>query len=585
MLAYRGLSRGDLSFPFPDKRFLGIRTNFVSQSARSSSFNYRTQDWLRLKAECVPDSGAVTYKLVKPNIKPFPLLITVDKKQRKKHSETFRKVAYFPTPLTPEQLLAEEAKRLKRTVSQLENDEPRSFRPRRAATTLARLSIEWEESSARVAQWRRKFQNFGELPREKADYAIEESLEVEISEQKDFVAAVDQKGLFNESASSSVDDTNKSSQMFMGDSDPTREAIPVVVGMMKPQQRKFRKLRRATRNLIAWIESLRPQKKLNFHLITLKDGTRQNVNMRPYLPFPEEFQPVPVIKEDEIVDLVQNAYGTRPALALKVDIHDMDKLPEELEKFDNYYYLRERLFARLREREKSLTAAKARKLHIDVGNKYSFGFRPAIRYHSNTLGNVFDATTRRRCRYGVWYLDRALWRKMEVTEEMKRPGASESDEAFERVTGQKPLQRMETPILDPASPELRDLCDLYTSKEFYKRLVARERAVPTWLEQCREMIEQDEREKRMSRTAPHGSEVWRKRRISRMHSVLHLRLKSTPHPHFPRRQRQSKANHVSVAKRMQSDAKKTLIKETAAMDSAPRIDTWCYDTLYKLEST
>lgn len=84
-----------------------------------------------------------------------------------------------------------------------------------------------------------------------------------------------------------------------------------------------------------------------------------------------------------MVEMVRNSYGSRPTLALKAAVHDMENLPEELEKFDNYYYLRDRMFARLREDRKSINTTAVSSLtkehkHLKprVGNKYSFGFAP-----------------------------------------------------------------------------------------------------------------------------------------------------------------------------------------------------------------
>ena len=99
-------------------------------------------------------------------------------------------------------------------------------------------------------------------------------------------------------------------------------------------------MRKATQDLIRWIESLKPDKPLEYNTVNTTDGSRLTIPMKPYTPFPADEQPQPLLNEEEIVDMVKNSYGARPAMTLRVAVRDMVDLPVELEKFDNLNYLK-----------------------------------------------------------------------------------------------------------------------------------------------------------------------------------------------------------------------------------------------------
>lgn len=197
----------------------------------------------------------------------------------------------------------------------------------------------------------------------------------------------------------------------------------------------------------------------------------------------------------------------------------------------------------------------------------------------STDGGVYDAVTGKQCRYGAWYLRRVLWRKMGLTEEIKQPGVRDSDEAFERVTGQKLLYAADHQALEAIRPK-QEVCTLYAAKDFYKRLKTNNKSIPKWLHGCEAMIARDDQERRATKTAVHGSELWRKKRVSNAHSILHLRLKPPPHFH----PRSLKEHHLKL--RSIDGTRGTGYVEAKAdvSDGDPHLSSWCYNTLVKLQS-
>ncbi|OQV20198.1 hypothetical protein BV898_05754 [Hypsibius exemplaris] len=243
---------------------------------------------------------------------------------------------------------------------------------------------------------------------------------------------------------------------------------------------------------------------------------KPNVPMKPYVPYPEEKQPFPIIDEDEVVEMVKNSYGSRPAMTLRVAVRDMERLPEELEKFDNVHYLQKKVIEERIYRQAKKASVSEENTDVKPITRYSFGFnskKPRNR-RITAVGTMFDVKTRRHCRYGAWYLRRATWRKMDASEEIKKPGGQESDEAFERVTGQKRLHAVDLTLPRETSDHSNttDVSHLHTAKEFYKLLRSRGRPIPAWLRCCEGALLQTEE---AGRTAPFGSEVWREVREER----------------------------------------------------------------------
>ena len=116
-------------------------------------------------------------------------------------------------------------------------------------------------------------------------------------------------------------------------------------------------------------------------------------------------------------------------------------------------------------------------------------------------------------RYGAWYLRRSLWRKIDTIEDIRKPSGHDSDEAFERATGQKRLQAVDS-VLPPSATDdsqaaaaASDIAHLHSAKEFYKLLRSRGRHIPRWLRACEGTLQQTEIDE-ATRTAPYGSEVW-----------------------------------------------------------------------------
>ena len=122
--------------------------------------------------------------------------------------------------------------------------------------------------------------------------------------------------------------------------------------------------------------------------------------MKPYVPYPEEEQPCPVINEDEVVEMVRNSYGSRPAMTLRVAVRDMERLPEELEKFDNVPYLKRKVLEdRMYSRPKKMVAT----ADIKPITWYNFDFHQgkARSRRISAVGTIFDAQSKRHCRWKI----------------------------------------------------------------------------------------------------------------------------------------------------------------------------------------
>jgi hypothetical protein len=246
-------------------------------------------------------------------------------------------------------------------------------------------------------------------------------------------------------------------------------------------------LRRATRDLINWIESLKSEKAFDFHLVSNLDGTKGNVPRKSYVPFPEDEQPHLVFDEEKVVKMVKKSFGSRPALTFRVAVRDVDHLPEELEKFDNFHYVEQKVMGGNSPRNSKVANDLERHWEADTSPQRDFGLhsgRPESR-RIRAVGTLFDTKTRRPCRYGTWYLDRSLWRKMDATEELSEQASKERR---------------------PPAAMTSDVSHLHSVKEFYKNLKKNGRPIPTWMRLCEGPLPQTEIEE-ASGTAPLGIQV------------------------------------------------------------------------------